>query len=154
MLLVVGASRIFSCEAFVSYLPFCQLFTLAVAFNQCKEFFDGLFGRYVLFNTHLAAIQAHFAAGCAHIAVVGIGHFAGSIYNATHDADFQSGEVSGCSLDARNGARQVVERTATAGAADVFGFRGAQAGGLQNAEGGGFLHGYGQGLLAFGRLVE
>ena len=82
----------------------------------------------------LAAVEGYFALAHAHVAVVGVGHFAGAVDDAAHNADFDALEVVGALANHGGSLLQVEERAAAAGAANVFGLAHAGAGRLQDAE--------------------
>ena len=70
----------------------------------------------------------------ANVAVIGISHFAGSVYNAAHDGDFDAFEVFGAAFDSGGDGLQV-EQGATAGwASDIIRLEGAAARGLEDVE--------------------
>ena len=70
----------------------------------------------------------------AHVAVVGVGHLAGAVDDAAHDADAQVFQMRRARLDVGEGLFDVVERAAARGAGDVFGMREAHARGLQDRQ--------------------
>ena len=100
---------------------------LFVLFYQFQQALHGEFCRNILFYASFAAIQAHLAATCSHVAVVCIGHLAGSVDDAAHDADFQAGQMRRSRLNSRDGVGQIVQGATTAGARYIFGLGGAQA---------------------------
>ena len=90
--------------------------------------------RDVALDALFSFVQTYLPGCRAHIAVVGVCHFARSVYDAAHDAYFQVGEVR-CSLfHALNGGLQVEKCASAARAGDIFGLGGAQACRLQYSE--------------------
>ena len=70
------------------------------------------FLRNVLLYANLLAIEAYLVRTGAHIAIVGIRHFARTIHNAAHDANLQTLQVLGGFLDLGNGFAEIVEGSA------------------------------------------
>ena len=73
------------------------------------------------------------AAGCGtHVPVVGIGHLARAVDDASHDADLEVREVRRARLDVGEGLFDVVKRAAATRAGDVLGVREPHARRLQD----------------------
>ena len=71
----------------------------------------------------------------AHIAVIGVGHFARAVDYAAHNANFDAFEVVGVAANQGGGFLQVEQGAPARWAGYVFGFGDAGARGLQDAEG-------------------
>ena len=97
---------------------------------------------------HLTAfVKGYLASALAHVAVVGVGHLAGAVDDAAHDAYLQPFEVLGTGLDLLQGFLDVVLRASAGGTSDVFALADTCPHGLQDVVGNGdFLHGiFGEG---------
>ena len=103
--------------------------------NQLEEFLNGFFLRDVLLYTFLGLVERDFAAACADIAVVGIGHLARTVDDAAHDADLQTHKVFSGSLDLCDGLLEVIKRTSATGTGDVFGLGELDTRGLKDGVG-------------------
>ena len=88
--------------------------------DEFEKFIDSLFLRNVLLYTLLGFVKGYRASSCTDIAIVGIGHLARNIDDATHDSDLQTNEVFRCSLDLGNRLLQIVKRTSTAWSGDIL----------------------------------
>ena len=115
-------------HAFAS-CPQCLL-PVSVGLNELDELLYRLFFGNVLLDAFLLLVKTDFAASGTHVTLVGIGHLARSVDDATHDAYLQPLQVRRGGLDAGDGALKVVERASAAGAGNVFGLAGAQTAGL------------------------
>jgi hypothetical protein len=106
---------------------------IVIIFNELNELRQGLVSGYVLFHTNFAFVERHISGSGANISVVGISHFTGAVYDASHHAYFQADEVRSCSFDFGECALEVKESATATGASDVFGFGDATASGLEYA---------------------
>ena len=105
-----------------------------IVLYQLQQALDSLFLGDVLLNTLLAAVERNLSTCSTHIAIIGIGHFAGAVNNTAHDTNLQALEVSCSSLYARQGSLQVIHCTATTGTGNILGLAYARTGSLQNTE--------------------
>ena len=95
----------------------------------------GFFLRDILDHGCFASVEGHAARSGPHVTIVGVGHLAGTVDYATHDGDLEALHSLGGLLHAAQGALQVKEGAAAAGAGDVLGTGEAQARGLENRQG-------------------
>src|SRR5699024_3549930 len=102
--------------------------------NEFYQLFHRLFFGNVLFDALLLLVEADFASSGAYIAIISIGHFSGTVDNASHDSYLESFQMAGGCLDTGNGTFQVVEGASAAGTRDVFGLAGTYTSGLQDTE--------------------
>ena len=100
--------------------------------NQLQQAFDSLFLGNVLGNTFLLLVERNLATTGTYIAIVGIGHLARTVDYAAPDANLQTYQMAGSSLDAGDGFLQVIQGTSAAWAGDVFGLGELDASGLKN----------------------
>ena len=80
---IVGISSLFTLHSYL--LP---LHPLTVLFDNFDKAVESLFLRDVALDALFAFVEAHFSHGCAHITVVGVCHFARTINDTAHNADF------------------------------------------------------------------
>ena len=83
-LLVIGVGLSF----IVGISTLLPLHPLTVLFDNFDKAVESLFLRDVALDALLAFVEAHFSHGCAHITVVGVCHFARTINDTAHNADF------------------------------------------------------------------
>ena len=83
----------------------------------------------------LAHVEVHFSRCSADVAEVGVRHFAGAIYDATHDGDLHAFEMIGARLDARGDGLEIEKGAPTGRAGDVVSLENARPGGLQDIVG-------------------
>ena len=57
-------------------------------FDQFQQTLYGISLGNILLDADLAAIEAYLLGSCTHVAVIRIGHFAGSVDDTAHDSDF------------------------------------------------------------------
>ena len=100
--------------------------------NELKQAFDGFFFGNVLLDALLSSVERYLATSCSDVTVIGVSHFAGTIDNAAHNANLQTNQVAGSGFYARDGFLQVVQRSATARARDVFRLGEFDAGSLKD----------------------
>ena len=105
---------------------------MLVVVDELQQALHSLFLGDILLHALLTFIKGDLAPTCTHIAVVGIGHLARTIHDAAHDADLQAYQMAGSRLDTSNGLLQIVERTATPRAGDIFGLGKLDAGSLED----------------------
>ena len=117
-------------------LPSSDLGVFLVFPNQCQQMFHSFFFGNVMLYAYLLAVERYLPGACAYISVVGIGHLSGAVYDATHDTDLESFHVAGGCLDLCNGLAKLIECASAPRTGDVFGFGGAQSGGLEDSESG------------------
>ena len=96
--------------------------------------FDGFVGRNIFFDTHFAPIETHATTSGTHIAIIGIGHFAGAIHYATHHGYFQMCQMRRGGFNFGHRFLQIEHSATAAGTRDVFGATDAPACCLQNTE--------------------
>jgi len=89
----------------------------------------------VVLDAVFADVEVYFARGATDVAEIGVGHFAGAVHDAAHDGEFHAFEMAGFGADALSGGLQVEEGASARGAGDVFGFRDARAGALEDVVG-------------------
>ena len=65
-----------------------------VALDESEELVDGFLLRDILENTFLPSVEADAVAAGTYVAVVGIGHLAGTVDDATHNGNLESLTVS------------------------------------------------------------
>src|SRR6185369_2181055 len=70
-----------------------RLDPFAMFFDQIHQPFDSFGLGNVELDCGFADVKIDFVGGAAHIAKIGISHFAGAIYNATHDGDLNAFQV-------------------------------------------------------------
>ena len=87
------------------------IFPVSVVFYQLYKTFYGLAFGYAFQDTCPVFVEVDFALSGANVAIVGVGHFAGAIYDAPHDGYFQSFQMRSCGFYAGDGCLQVVKRT-------------------------------------------
>ena len=108
---------------------------------QFQQLVHCLLGGDVLLDALLASVEAHPSASGTDVAVVSVRHLARTVDDAAHDANLQSFQVGGGSLDACQRVLQVEEGASAARTGDVFGLARPHAGSLEDAEGGSVDHG-------------
>ena len=113
----------------------CLLDPASVFADEVYEAIDGLGLGDVEFYGCLADIEVDLAGGAADIAEVGIGHFAGAVYDAAHDGDFHTFEVARSDFDSRGGFLEIEKGAAAAWAGDIVGFENADTSGLKGVVG-------------------
>ena len=99
-----------------------RLDPLAVLFDQGDEAGVGLGLGEVVLHTGLADVEVDFARGAADVAEIGVGHFAGAVYDAAHDGELHALEMAGLRADALGGGLEIEKRAAAARAGDELGF--------------------------------
>ena len=75
---------------------------------ESQQMLHGLILWYIFLHTFLAAIERDAVRTGSYVAVVGVGHFAGTVDYASHDADLESYEVAGGGFYAADGVLQVI----------------------------------------------
>ncbi len=71
----------------------------AILADEFDEFVDGVGGRYELLDHVLPAVERNAVFAHPHVAVIGVGHLAGAVHDAAHDADLHAFEVIGAFAD-------------------------------------------------------
>lgn len=112
--------------------PLFGFLPVAVFADQGDEPVERLLLRDVAFDDGAPLVEGDAPGSGAHVAVVGVGHLAGAVDDAAHDADFEIFQMRRARLDLRQRPLDVVERAAARGAGDVFGMREAYARRLQD----------------------
>src|SRR5436190_4538952 len=107
----------------------------SMRFNQRDKFFVRVDLRDVVFDAFFPDVEIDFSRSAADVAEIGIGHFAGSVDDATHDGDLHALEMTGLLADALRRRLQIEECAATAWTRDEFGFRNSRPRALQDIEG-------------------
>ena len=110
-----------------------KLFLTSVFCYQLQQLINRLFFGDILLHTHLLLVETNLTASGTDIAIVSISHLTRAVDNATHDAYFQSYQMTRGRLDAGDGVLQVIQRAATAWTRDIFRLRKFDASGLQNS---------------------
>ena len=100
--------------------------------NQLQQALHGFFLGNVLGDTFLLLVERNLATTGTYIARVGIGHLAGTVDYAAHDAYLQTHQMAGGCLDAGDGFLQVIQGASAAWAGDIFGLGELDASGLKN----------------------
>ena len=108
--------------------------------NEGDEALDGIFLGNVLFDALLVLVERDLASGSADIAVISICHLAGTVHDATHDANLEGAVASiglgfllHGGLNAADGVLQVVKCASAARTGDVLRLVHLYASRLQNA---------------------
>src|SRR5687768_16071615 len=102
--------------------------------DEVNQLCYGHFARHIAFYNLFPFIQRNLSGTAAYIAEVGICHFTGTIYDATHDGDLHTLEVMRHRADACGGFLKVKKCAATTRATYVFRLRYARACGLKDTE--------------------
>ena len=76
----------------------------------------------VILNAVFTDVEVDLAGGAADVAKVGVGHFAGAVYDAAHDGELHAFEVAGLGADTLGCRLEIEECAAAGGAGDEFGF--------------------------------
>ena len=105
---------------------------LAVGFDELDETRVGFGGGDAFFDAGFADVEIDLSRGAADVAEVGVGHLARAVDDTAHDRDLDAFEMAGLRFDALGRALQIKERATAGGTRDVFGFRDANAGTLQD----------------------
>ncbi len=92
-----------------------------VLFDQLHQPVECLLLRNVALDDRAALVEGDAARSGAHLAVVGVGHLAGTVDDAAHHADAEVFQVRRAGLDVGEGLLDVVERAPARRAGDVFG---------------------------------
>ena len=103
--------------------------------DQIFESIDGFCFGNVEFHCGLADVEVHFAGRAADVAEVRIGHFAGTVHDASHDRDLYAFQVQGGCFDFRRRGLQIEQRPSARRARDIISFEDSRAGCLQNVVG-------------------
>ena len=96
--------------------------------NQILESIDCFCFGNVEFHCGLADVKIHFAGRAADVAEIRIGHFAGTVYDASHDRDLYALQVQGGCFDFRRRGLQIEQRPSAGRASDIISFENARAG--------------------------
>src|SRR5690554_4473622 len=107
---------------------------IAVFAYQFYEFVHGIRSGNVSLYDLLLLVQGYFVVSGTHVTVVGVGHFARTVDDASHDADLNAFEVRSSGADHGRGFLKVEKRAAARGTGDVLRFADAGPRSLQNAE--------------------
>ena len=94
----------------------CKIAPVAILLDEGDEAVDGIGLGDVHLDALLALVEADFASGGTHVAIVGIGHLTRTVDNAAHDSNLEVGEVGGGLLHAVYGGLQIKQGAATRGA--------------------------------------
>src|SRR5213082_1040687 len=86
----------------------------------------------VEFYRRLADVEVYFPGRAADVAEIRVGHFSGTIHNATHDGDLHALEMLRPLFDARGDGLEIEQRPAARWTGNVIGFETATTRGLQN----------------------
>src|SRR6516165_9020730 len=92
----------------------CWLNPFPVLANQVFESIDGFGFGNIKFHRGLADVEIHFSRRAADVAEIRVGHFAGTVHNATHDGDLYTFQMQGGRFDFRCGGLQI-EKSPSAG---------------------------------------
>jgi len=80
----------------------------AVFLNQVQQALQRFFFGNVLFDAKLAFVEANPASACPHITVVGIGHFARTVYDTAHYGNLEAFQMRGAGFYFGQGALKMV----------------------------------------------
>ena len=108
---------------------------IAAGAYQVNQFVNRAFCGDIAFDDVFALVERDFAGTTAHIAVIGVGHFARAVDYAAHNANFDAFEVVCVASNQGGGFLQIKQGAPARRAGYVFGFGDAGARGLQDAEG-------------------
>ena len=86
----------------------------------------------VEFHCGLADVEIHFAGRAADVAEIRIGHFAGTVHDASHDRDLYAFQVQGGCFNFRCRGLQIEQRPSAGRAGDIISLENARAGCLQD----------------------
>ena len=103
-----------------------------VALNESEELGDSLFLRDVFEDTFLAAIEGDAVATGADVTVVGVCHLAGTVDDATHDGDLETGQVRRSGFHFFDGVLKVEHGASATRAGDILRFIYTHARGLED----------------------
>ena len=84
----------------------------AIAADDVDEFVDRLGRRDIALDDVLAAVQGDAVRAGTNVAIVSIGHFAGTVHDAAHDADLDTLQVVCLGSDQRCGLLKVKQGSA------------------------------------------
>ena len=100
--------------------------------DEIGEALNGFcFGNIELYCS-LTDVEIDLVRSATYVAEIRIGHFTGTVDDATHHGDAYAFEMTGGRADFLCGALEVEERATTAWAGDVVGFKNTGAGGLED----------------------
>jgi len=103
--------------------------------NQIFESIDCFCFGDVELHRCFADVEIHFAGPAADVAKIRIGHFAGTVHDASHDGDLYAIQVRGGCFDFRRCGLQIEQRPSAGRARDVISLEDARAGCLQDVVG-------------------
>src|SRR5256884_1736862 len=125
-LILHGLHRLLSAFVCLRLYPFPMLA------DQIHEPVHGFGFGDVEFYRRLADVEIDLAGRAADVTEIRVGHFSGSIHNATHDGDLHALEMLRPFFDARGDGLEIEQRSTARWTGDVIGFETATTSGLQN----------------------
>lgn len=70
---------------------------------QRQQFVDGFVFGYVAFDAGFTLVERYSTFACSDVTVVGISHFARTIYDTAHYGDFETDQMCGAFSDSTHG---------------------------------------------------
>ena len=95
--------------------------------NQIFESIDGFCFGNVEFHCGLADVEVHFAGRAADVAEIRIGHFARTVYDASHDRDLNAFQVQGGCFNFRCRGLQIEQCSSAGWTGDIISFENPRA---------------------------
>src|SRR5437762_13275192 len=111
---------------------FLRLHPFPMLAHQIHEAIHGFRFGDVEFHGGLADVEIDLAGRAADVTEIRVGHFSGSIHNATHDGDLHALEMPRPFFDASGDGLEIEERSNARWTGDEIGFETATTRGLQN----------------------
>ena len=103
--------------------------------NQIFESIDGFCFGNIEFHCGLAYVKIHFAGRAADVAEIRIGHFAGTVYDTSHNCDLYALQVRGGCFDFRCRGLEIKQRPSAGWTRDIIGLENPGTRCLQNVVG-------------------
>ena len=110
---------------------YCLFVPVTMRFDKFNKFIYRFIFSDIALHTFFFLVKTHFSTTCTHISVIGVSHFARTIYNTAHDTNFKSFQVRCTRFYTCNYSLQVEHCASTAGASHLFGLRNAHSCTLQ-----------------------
>jgi hypothetical protein len=113
-----------------------RLYPITIGLYNTDEFIKRVSRADVFLHGFFTAVERDLIGTRTYVTIISIGHFAGTIYYAAHNANLQAFKVAGTAADHLCGDHQIEQGTPAAWAADIFCFGNTRTGGLQNTKSG------------------